>query len=132
MVLSLVINLALFSVEILYVYAFAMFKTVGCLRAMNQGKLEDENVNGKRDLFEMILYWILICITSLIESWVSGVVNIHTLRVIFFIAMLNPKINLKRKITETCLVGDKAWFEILLSQIQEKCRVGIDTLKKVQ
>ena len=58
--------------------------------------------------------------------------NIHTLRVIFFIAMLNPKINLKRKITETCLVGDKAWFEILLSQIQEKCRVGIDTLKKVQ
>jgi hypothetical protein len=69
----------------------------------------------------MFLYWIVLCISTLIEQNVYWLVNIHALRILLLIAMLNPKINLKKKIMQACFNGERPLFEEVLEKIGKRC-----------
>lgn len=118
---------AYFAIEVLYVHAFAMFKTMGLLTSLNKHKDEKSG-----ELLEMLLYWIVLCVSTLIEQNLAWLVDLHFLRIVLLIAMLTPKINLKRILLQTCITGDKPLFEIALKEIGQKCAQGIEELKKIE
>lgn len=80
----------------------------------------------------MLLYWIVLCATTLIEQNLAWLLDLHFLRIILLVAMLTPKVNLKRKLMQTCITGDKPLFEIALKEIGQKCALGIEKLKKIE
>jgi hypothetical protein len=118
---------AYFAIEVLYVHGFAMFKTMGLLTSLNKHK---DEISG--ELLEMFLYWIILCASTLIEQNLAWLVDLHFLRISLLIAMLTPKVNLKRKLLQTCITGDKPLFEIALKEIGQKCAQGIEKLKKIE
>ena len=118
---------AYFAIEVLYVHGFAMFKTLGLLTSLNKHKDETSG-----ELLEMFLYWIILCASTLIEQNLAWLVDLHFLRITLLVTMLTPKINLKRKILQTCITGDKPLFEIALKEIGQKCALGIEKLKKIE
>ena len=106
MVLCLITCTLLKSVEFLYVHGFAACKTLAIMRNLNkeeQSETEDKKANEA--LWEMFIYWIVLCITSLIDSWFFFIPFLHELRVLFLAATLTPKINLKRRIYELAFTG---------------------------
>jgi hypothetical protein len=76
----------------------------------------------------MLVYWIGFVITSFLQNcW-----GLSTLRVLFLIALLSTKINLKKKIYDTLFKGDQTtMFDQYLAIAKSYTVEFVNTLKKI-
>ncbi len=79
----------------------------------------------------MFIYWICVCVFTLLQRWLLVIPGLHTIKVIILAAMLNNKVNLKRKMLEIGFSGESALFEGMLKMISAICREGFAVMKKL-
>jgi hypothetical protein len=90
----------------------------------------EKKVEKNSEFFEYFLYWIIVCFTGLIDSYINWIPGVHTLRVLFLAAMLNPKINLKHQLHELLFAGKGPLFNDIVNFVGEQYRNFIVSYKK--